>query len=51
MIFLNKNRNTKKGGGDAFFIKSDINYRIVEQFTTEVENYLEIITVKLLIKK
>ena len=36
MIF-HKNINTKQGGGVAFFIKSNINYTIIEQLTIDVE--------------
>ena len=48
--FYHKNRNTKKGLGVVFFIKSDIYYRIVEQLTTDVGNCFEYKTEKLLLK-
>ena len=46
----NKNRVAKHGGGVAFFIRSIINYTIIEQLTVDVENVFECITVKLLLK-
>ena len=46
----NENRVAKHGGGVAFFIKSIINYTIIEQLMVDVENVFECITVKLLLK-
>ena len=48
--FYHKNRVTKHGGGVAFFIKSIINYTIIEQLTVDVEDVFECLTVKLLLK-
>ena len=48
--FCNKNKVAKHGGGVAFFIRSIINYTIIEQLTVDVENVFECITVKLLLK-
>ena len=48
--FYHRNRVAKHGGGVAFFIKSIINYTIIEQLTVDVENVFECITVKLLLK-
>ena len=45
-----KNRVARHGAGVAFFIKSIINYTIIEQLTADVENVPECITVKLLFK-
>ena len=48
--FCHKNRVVKHGGCVAFFIKSIINYMIIEQLTVDVENVFECLTVKLLLK-
>ena len=48
--FCHKNRVAKQGGGVAFFIKSIINYTIIEQLTVDVEDVFECLTVKLLLK-
>ena len=49
--FCHKNLHTNKGEGVTFFIRSEVNYRIVEQLTIDVDNCFECITVKLLLKK
>ena len=48
--FCHKNRVAKHGGGVAFFIKSIINYTIIELLTVDVENVFECLTVKLPLK-
>ena len=45
--FCHINGNTKHGG---FFIKSNVNYAIIDQLKIDVENCLGCITVKLLLK-
>ena len=47
--FCHDNRNTKQGI-ISFFLKSNINYTIIEQFTINIENCIKCITVKLLLK-
>ena len=49
-VFCHKNRVAKHGGGVALFIKSIINYTMIEQLTVDVENVFECLTVKLLLK-
>ena len=48
--FYHINRVAKYGGGVAFFIKSIINYTIIEQLTVDFEDVFECLTVKLLLK-
>ena len=48
--FCHKNRVARHGGGVAFFIKSIINYTIIEQLTVDVEDVFECLNVKLLLK-
>ena len=48
--FHHRNRVEKHGGGVAFFIKSIINYTIIQQLTVDVEDVFECLTVKLLFK-
>ena len=48
--FYHRNRVAKHGGGVAFFIKSIINYTMIEQLTVDVEDVFECLTVKLLLK-
>ena len=48
--FYHRNRVAKQCGGVAFFIKSIINYTIIERLTVDVEDVFEFLTVKFLLK-
>ena len=49
--FCHTNRTNKKGGGVALYINNRIQYQIIDNLSINIDNCLECITVKLLLKQ
>ena len=49
--FCHTNKTNKKGGGVALYINNRIQYQIIDNLSINIDNCLECITVKLLLKQ
>lgn len=45
------NRKNKKGGGVALYVDKRLNYKIVENMTTNIDDVVEIITIEIYLEK
>ena len=50
-VFCHTNRTNKKGGGVALYINNRIQYQIIDNLSINIDNCLECIAVKLLLKQ
>ena len=49
--FVYKSRTSARGGGVAFYVKNDIHFKILDNFSYFIEKEFECLTIKILIDK